>query len=132
MGNHTRLTVFILAGLTDDPQMKIVLFIFLLLTYLLSISGNLTIITLTMVDPHLKNPIYVFLKKKGGEGRPPYMFFFRIFPFKKYSLLLHASLNFYLLWKWRTKLFSIMVVLHNCFLPYYLEHLNFTSWQQCP
>ena len=70
MGNHTRLTVFILAGLTDDPQMKIVLFIFLLLTYLLSIPGNLTIITLTMVDPHLKNPIYVFLKKKGGREDP--------------------------------------------------------------
>ena len=66
MGNHTRVTVFILAGLTDDPQMKIVLFIFLLLIYLLSIIGNLTIITLTKVDPHLK---------------PLYIFFFRIFPF---------------------------------------------------
>ena len=62
MGNHTRMTVFILAGLTDDPQMKIVLFIFLLLTYFLSITGNLTIITLTMVDPHLKTPIYFFLQ----------------------------------------------------------------------
>ena len=62
MGNHTRVTVFILAGLTDDPQMKIVLFIFLLLIYLLSIIGNLTIITLTMVDPHLKTPIYFFLQ----------------------------------------------------------------------
>ena len=62
MGNHTRVTVFILAGLTDDPQMKIVLFIFLLLTYFLSITGNLTIITLTMVDPHLKTPIYFFLQ----------------------------------------------------------------------
>ena len=56
-----------LAGLTNDPQMKIVLFIFLLLTYFLSITGNLTIITLSMVDSHLKTPIYFF--------------FFRIFPF---------------------------------------------------
>jgi len=62
MGNHTRVTVFILAGLTDDPQMKIVLFIFLLLIYLLSIIGNLTIITLTKVDPHLKTPVYFFLQ----------------------------------------------------------------------
>ena len=62
MGNHTRMTAFILAGLTDDPQMKIVLFIFLILTYFLSITGNLTIITLTMVDPHLKTPIYFFLQ----------------------------------------------------------------------
>ncbi|XP_057558679.1 olfactory receptor 6C74-like [Hippopotamus amphibius kiboko] len=62
MGNHTRVTVFILAGLTDDPQMKIVLFIFLLLTYLLSITGNVIIITLTLVDPHLKTPMYFFLQ----------------------------------------------------------------------
>ncbi|XP_046539401.1 olfactory receptor 6C74-like [Equus quagga] len=62
MGNHTKLTVFILAGLTDDPQLKVVLFIFLLLTYLLSITGNLTIITLTLVDTHLKTPMYFFLR----------------------------------------------------------------------
>ncbi|XP_021061451.1 olfactory receptor 6C74-like [Mus pahari] len=62
MKNHTRVTIFIIAGLTDDPQWKIVLFIFLLLTYLLSITGNLTIITLTLVDAHLKTPMYFFLQ----------------------------------------------------------------------
>ncbi|XP_004429231.1 PREDICTED: olfactory receptor 6C74-like [Ceratotherium simum simum] len=62
MGNHTRVTLFILAGLTDDPQLKVVLFLFLLLIYLLSITGNLTIITLTLVDTHLKTPMYFFLR----------------------------------------------------------------------
>ncbi|CAD7681683.1 unnamed protein product [Nyctereutes procyonoides] len=62
MGNHTQGIVFILAGLTDDPQLKVMLFVFLLLTYLLSISGNLTIITLTLVDTHLKTPMYFFLR----------------------------------------------------------------------
>uniref|UniRef100_A0A4X1V6F7 Olfactory receptor n=1 Tax=Sus scrofa TaxID=9823 RepID=A0A4X1V6F7_PIG len=62
MGNHTRVTVFILAGLTDDPQLKVVLFVFLLLTYLLSITGNLIIILLTLVDIHLKTPMYFFLR----------------------------------------------------------------------
>ncbi|XP_073937854.1 olfactory receptor 6C74-like [Castor canadensis] len=62
MRNHTRVTVFILAGLTDDPQLKLVLFIFLILTYLLSITGNLIIITLTLVDSHLKTPMYFFLR----------------------------------------------------------------------
>ncbi|ELK16539.1 Olfactory receptor 6C74 [Pteropus alecto] len=60
MGNHTKETVFILASLTDDPQLKIMLFIFLLFTYLLSIIGNLIIITLTLVDTHLKTPMYFF------------------------------------------------------------------------
>ncbi|KAM5173392.1 olfactory receptor 6C74-like [Callospermophilus lateralis] len=62
MRNHTRLTVFILAGLTDDPELKVVLFVFLLLTYLLSVTGNLTIITLTLVDIDLKTPMYFFLR----------------------------------------------------------------------
>ncbi|XP_040610209.1 olfactory receptor 6C74-like [Mesocricetus auratus] len=62
MKNHTKVTVFILAGLTDDPQWKVVLFIFLLFTYLLSITGNLIIITLTLVDAHLKTPMYFFLR----------------------------------------------------------------------
>ncbi|XP_075810178.1 olfactory receptor 6C74-like isoform X2 [Microtus pennsylvanicus] len=62
MKNHTKVTDFILAGLTDDPLWKVVLFIFLLLTYLLSITGNLTIITLTLVDAHLKTPMYFFLR----------------------------------------------------------------------
>ncbi|XP_004468301.1 olfactory receptor 6C74-like [Dasypus novemcinctus] len=62
MGNQTKVTVFILAGLTNDPQLKVVLFIFLLLTYLLSITGNLIIITLTLLDAHLKTPMYFFLR----------------------------------------------------------------------
>ena len=62
MRNHTTVTVFILLGLTDDPQLQILLFIFLFITYILSITGNLTIITLTLVDPHLKTPMYFFLQ----------------------------------------------------------------------
>ena len=63
MGNHTRVVVFILAGLTSNPQMKIALFIFLLLTYVLSITCNLIIITLTLVDTHLKTPHVLFPSK---------------------------------------------------------------------
>ena len=42
MRNHTTVTVFILLGLTEDPQLQVLLFIFLFLTYILSITGNLT------------------------------------------------------------------------------------------
>ncbi|XP_044534157.1 olfactory receptor 6C2-like [Gracilinanus agilis] len=62
MTNHTRITVFILQGLTDNPQLQVWLFIFLFLNYLLSLTGNLTIIILTLVDPHLKTPMYFFLR----------------------------------------------------------------------
>ena len=62
MGNHTSLPTFVLLGLTDDPSMQVLIFIFLLVSYLLSVTGNLTIIILTLVDSRLKTPMYFFLK----------------------------------------------------------------------
>ncbi|KAM9671999.1 olfactory receptor 6C2-like [Trichechus inunguis] len=61
MKNYT-ITTFILLGLADDPQLKVWIFIFLYFTYMLSVTGNLTIITLTFVDSHLKTPMYFFLQ----------------------------------------------------------------------
>ncbi|KAM4839286.1 olfactory receptor 6C2-like [Urocitellus parryii] len=62
MRNHTAITTFILLGLTDDPKLQVLIFIFLFLTYMLSVAGNLTIITLTLLDSHLKTPMYFFLR----------------------------------------------------------------------
>ncbi|XP_004781608.3 olfactory receptor 6C6-like [Mustela putorius furo] len=62
MRNQSREIKFILLGLTDDPQWQIVIFIFFLLNYVLSVIGNLTIILLTLLDPRLKTPMYFFLR----------------------------------------------------------------------
>ncbi|XP_004373980.1 olfactory receptor 6C74 [Trichechus manatus latirostris] len=62
MRNHTTVTTFILLGLTDDPQLQVVIFLLLFFTYMLSITGNLTIIALTLLDSHLKTPMYFFLR----------------------------------------------------------------------
>ncbi|XP_007957396.2 olfactory receptor 6C74-like [Orycteropus afer afer] len=62
MRNHTMVTTFVLVGLTDDPKWQFVIFFFLFLTYLLSVTGNLTILLLTLLDSHLKTPMYFFLR----------------------------------------------------------------------
>ncbi|XP_006163933.1 olfactory receptor 6C76 [Tupaia chinensis] len=62
MKNQTSVKEFIPMGLTDDPNLNILIFIFLLFMYILSITGNLTIITLTLIDSHLKTPMYFFLR----------------------------------------------------------------------
>ncbi|XP_004601928.2 olfactory receptor 6C2-like [Sorex araneus] len=62
MKNHTAITTFILLGLTEEPQLQVLVFVFLFLTYVLSITGNLTIIILTLTDSHLKTPMYFFLR----------------------------------------------------------------------
>ncbi|XP_010992404.3 olfactory receptor 2AP1 [Camelus dromedarius] len=61
MKNHTYMTEFILLGLTDIPEIQSIIFILLFFTYLLSTLGNLTIITLTLLDSHLQTPMYFFL-----------------------------------------------------------------------
>ncbi|XP_035970112.1 olfactory receptor 6C6-like [Halichoerus grypus] len=62
MRNQSREIKFILLGFTDDPQLQIVIFIFLFLNYVLSVMGNLTIILLTLLDTSLKTPMYFFLR----------------------------------------------------------------------
>ena len=61
MKNQTYITEVILLGLTDIPELQSVIFILLFLTYVFSITGNLTIITLTPLDSHLQTPMYFFL-----------------------------------------------------------------------
>ena len=60
MRNST-VTAFVLLGLTDDPQLQALVFLFLFLTYLLSITGNLTIISLILLDSHLQTAMHYFL-----------------------------------------------------------------------
>ncbi|KAL6033434.1 hypothetical protein STEG23_033094 [Scotinomys teguina] len=62
MRNFTSVTDFILLGLTNDPQWQLVIFTFLLVTYMLSVTGNLIIIILTLSDARLMTPMYFFLR----------------------------------------------------------------------
>ncbi|XP_003405125.1 olfactory receptor 6C1-like [Loxodonta africana] len=62
MKNYTEVTEFILLGLSDDPKLQVVIFVFLFITYMLSITGNLTVISLTLLDSHLQTPMYFFLR----------------------------------------------------------------------
>ncbi|XP_051818081.1 olfactory receptor 6C1-like [Antechinus flavipes] len=62
MKNHTQVNEFILLGLSDDPELQMVIFFFLLLAYILSIAGNVTVIILTLQDSHLQTPMYFFLR----------------------------------------------------------------------
>ncbi|XP_036873045.2 olfactory receptor 6C2-like [Manis javanica] len=61
MKNHSAIT-FILLGLTDDPRLQVFLSVFLFLTYIFTVAGNLIIVLLTLVDSHLKTPMYFFLR----------------------------------------------------------------------
>ncbi|XP_038598972.1 olfactory receptor 2B2-like [Tachyglossus aculeatus] len=52
---------FILLGFSDRPWLELPLFVVFLVSYILTILGNVTIILLCRLDPRLHTPMYVFL-----------------------------------------------------------------------
>uniref|UniRef100_G3U7Q4 Olfactory receptor 10T2-like n=1 Tax=Loxodonta africana TaxID=9785 RepID=G3U7Q4_LOXAF len=54
-------TEFILVGFSNLPDLRTMLFTLFFLTYLVTISGNITIITIIHVDRTLHTPMYRFL-----------------------------------------------------------------------
>uniref|UniRef100_A0A8C3S4S6 G-protein coupled receptors family 1 profile domain-containing protein n=1 Tax=Chelydra serpentina TaxID=8475 RepID=A0A8C3S4S6_CHESE len=61
MENQTSVTEFILVGLSNDPQLQIFLFLVFLIIYLITLVGNMMIMLVIRVDPHLHTPMYFFL-----------------------------------------------------------------------
>ncbi|XP_064145539.1 olfactory receptor 5P67-like [Loxodonta africana] len=60
-GNHTAVTEFILLGLTEDPTLRVTLFMVVQCICLVTISGNLSTIILIRISPQLHHPMYLFL-----------------------------------------------------------------------
>ncbi|XP_047373712.1 olfactory receptor 1086-like [Sciurus carolinensis] len=61
MKNVTEVTVFVLKGFTDNPELQIFFFLLFLALYLFTLMGNLGLIVLVIVDSRLHNPMYYFL-----------------------------------------------------------------------
>ncbi|XP_051011659.1 olfactory receptor 145-like [Acomys russatus] len=59
--NGSLVTEFILLGITDQPDLKILLFLVFLGTYMITALGNLTLIILIVQNSHLHTPMYFFL-----------------------------------------------------------------------
>ncbi|XP_076784366.1 olfactory receptor 5AL1-like [Arvicanthis niloticus] len=60
-GNSSAVCQFILVGLTDDPELEVILFAVFLVIYLTTVFGNLGLIMLIQVSPQLHTPMYFFL-----------------------------------------------------------------------
>uniref|UniRef100_A0A8C6I6Z5 Olfactory receptor n=1 Tax=Mus spicilegus TaxID=10103 RepID=A0A8C6I6Z5_MUSSI len=54
-------TEFVFLGLSSDPKVQLVLFFVFLFFYMLSVVGNILIITIIQIEPRLKTPMYFFL-----------------------------------------------------------------------
>ncbi|XP_066485634.1 olfactory receptor 1E16-like [Tiliqua scincoides] len=61
LGNQTMITEFVLLGFGDVYNLKILLLLSFLLIYIVTITGNILIMTLIVLNQHLHTPMYFFL-----------------------------------------------------------------------
>ncbi|XP_069072246.1 olfactory receptor 5V1-like [Pleurodeles waltl] len=59
--NNTEITEFILLGFSKLLRFQTFLFALFLLTYCMTLTGNSSIILVTLMEPHLHKPMYFFL-----------------------------------------------------------------------
>uniref|UniRef100_F6YSJ0 Olfactory receptor n=1 Tax=Monodelphis domestica TaxID=13616 RepID=F6YSJ0_MONDO len=59
--NQTEVKEFVLLGLSDDPELKLILFVVFFFIYMTTMLGNLGMIILIAVDSRLHTPMYFFL-----------------------------------------------------------------------
>ncbi|XP_059570065.1 olfactory receptor 2G3-like [Alligator mississippiensis] len=60
-GNQSTTEEFILLGVSDQPQLELLLFVLILISYMMTLLGNITIIVISRLDPRLHTPMYFFL-----------------------------------------------------------------------
>ncbi|XP_015331882.1 olfactory receptor 14J1-like [Marmota marmota marmota] len=61
--NITTRNGFLLLGFSDDRKLQILYALLFLVLYLVALTGNFIIITITTLDQHLQSPMYYFLKQ---------------------------------------------------------------------
>ncbi|NP_001011739.1 olfactory receptor family 8 subfamily B member 38 [Mus musculus] len=61
LANVSSVKEFILLGLTQQPELQLPLFFLFLGIYVVSVMGNLGLIVLIVLNPHLHTPMYYFL-----------------------------------------------------------------------
>jgi olfactory receptor len=59
--NHTGVKELLLVGLTENPNLQILLFLLFALVYLITLVGNWGMITLIWLNAQLHTPMYFFL-----------------------------------------------------------------------
>ncbi|XP_056397375.1 olfactory receptor 5B12-like [Hyla sarda] len=61
MKANQTMTYFIIKGISDDPELQAPIFLLVLLIYLISLVGNMSLLLLVCLDSHLHTPMYFFL-----------------------------------------------------------------------
>ncbi|EHH23910.1 Olfactory receptor OR9-6 [Macaca mulatta] len=61
LANWTSVKVFFFLGFSQYPKVQVIIFVVCLLMYLITLLGNVILISITIPDSHLHTPMYLFL-----------------------------------------------------------------------
>ncbi|XP_015270315.1 PREDICTED: olfactory receptor 5V1-like [Gekko japonicus] len=61
MDNETALTEFLILGFSSLQHLQLLIFFIFIITYICTLVGNISIITIACLDPQLHTPMYFFL-----------------------------------------------------------------------
>ncbi|XP_077137692.1 olfactory receptor 6C1-like [Ranitomeya variabilis] len=59
--NQTSFTYFIILGISQVPELQALVFLLVLILYLITVTGNMTLLLLVCLETHLHTPMYFFL-----------------------------------------------------------------------
>ncbi|XP_078504453.1 olfactory receptor 2D3-like [Lissotriton helveticus] len=89
--NGSVISEFLLLGLTEDPNLKIILFVLFLVMYIVTLIGNTILITAWIHDRRLHTPMYFFL---GNLSLLDMCFSSVIVPYLLAQLLVRRTISF--------------------------------------
>ncbi|XP_058393711.1 olfactory receptor 10J1-like [Diceros bicornis minor] len=110
--NHTVVDEFVFQGFSSFHEHKLTLFVVFLTLYLLTLAGNVIIVTIISIDRHLHTPMYFFLRMLSTSEIVytlvivPRMLFSLLGPSQSISLAGCATQMF----------FFTTLAINNCFL----------------
>ncbi|EHA97416.1 Olfactory receptor 10A7 [Heterocephalus glaber] len=61
MKMNSTVSEFLFLGLSSDPEIQLLLLVLFLFFYLITVAGNVLIITVIQIEPRLQTPMYFFL-----------------------------------------------------------------------
>ncbi|XP_073447395.1 olfactory receptor 1G1-like [Aquarana catesbeiana] len=139
MRNLTKISSFILVGLSDHPQTMNVLFVLFLLIYLMTLITNLLIFFLVLTDYNLHNPMYFFLANLAfldmsySSVTAPRMLFDLVTKSRSISIpACIAQVFFYISFGW-SEIFLLSVMSYDRYIAicHPLHYKLIMSWRVC-
>ncbi|KAM4628514.1 olfactory receptor 5V1-like [Discoglossus pictus] len=139
MENETTIFNFILLGLSNFPSIQHQIFLLFLLTYLMTLIGNLLILLLIFTDSHLHTPMYFFLGNLAcidicySQVTGPQMLYDFCSTSKTVSFPLCLLQGFFFLYFCSNECFLLSVMSYDRYVAicHPLHYINIMKWKVC-